>query len=184
MFNLPGDAKYLIRVINQLSNNQGKSLIGFPIFVYMSKKNYAMGHCFFGKDLFDNFPVRKLKMTKEQCVDIYPDGSKRDLAASIFAKCVQMVVDDIIDNNVDFKLPGLGRTQSYMRMNRTSGNQFKKAFKNGKWNDVDFLTSNFSGYQIVLDMESKKRTSRQKPIYLSSKDRQRIIDNVNAGKQY
>ena len=117
-----------------------------------------MGHCFTGKDLFDNFPVNKLKMSKEQCIATYPDGNKRDLAASIFTRSVQMVVDDIIDNNIDFKFPTLGRTQAYLRMKRTDGKQFKKAFKNGKWNDVDFLTSNFSGYQISLDMESRKRT--------------------------
>ena len=147
-------------------------------------RNYAMGHCFTGKDLFNNFPVNKLKMSKEQCVATYPDGSKRDLAASIFTRSVQMVIDDIINNNVDFKFPTLGQTQAYLRMKRTTGQNFKKAFKNGKWNDVDFLTSNFSGYQIVLDMESKKRTTRQKDIYLSPKDRDRITENTNLGKQY
>lgn len=147
-------------------------------------RNYAMGHCFTGKDLFNNFPVNKLKMSKEQCVATYSDGSKRDLAASIFTRSVQMVVDDIINNNVDFKFPTLGQTQAYLRMKRTTGQNFKKAFKNGKWNDVDFLTSNFSGYQIVLDMESKKRTTRQKNIYLSPKDRDRITENTNLGKQY
>ena len=147
-------------------------------------RNYAMGHCFTGKDIFNNFPVNKLKMSKEQCVATYPDGSKRDLAASIFTRSVQMVVDDIINNNVDFKFPTLGQTQAYLRMKRTTGQNFKKAFKNGKWNDVDFLTSNFSGYQIVLDMESKKRTTRQKDIYLSPKDRDRITENTNLGKQY
>ena len=147
-------------------------------------RNYAMGHCFTGKDLFNNFPVNKLKMSKEQCIATYPDGSKRDLAASIFTRSVQMVVDDIINNNVDFKFPTLGQTQAYLRMKRTTCQNFKKAFKNGKWNDVDFLTSNFSGYQIVLDMESKKRTTRQKDIYLSPKDRDRITENTNLGKQY
>ena len=147
-------------------------------------RNYAMGHCFTGKDLFNNFPVNKLKMSKEQCIATYPDGSKRDLAASIFTRSVQMVVNDIINNNVDFKFPTLGQTQAYLRMKRTTGQNFKKAFKNGKWNDVDFLTSNFSGYQIVLDMESKKRTTRQKDIYLSPKDRDRITENTNLGKQY
>ena len=146
-------------------------------------RNYAMGHCFTGKDLFNNFPVNKLKMSKEQCIATYPDGSKRDLAASIFTRSVQIVVDDIINNNVDFKFPTLGQTQAYLRMKRTTGQNFKKAFKNGKWNDVDFLTSNFSGYQIVLDMESKKRTTRQKDIYLSPKDRDRITENTNLGKQ-
>jgi hypothetical protein len=31
-------------------------------------------------------------------------------------------------------------------MNKTSGNNFKTAVKRGKWRDVDFLTSNFTGY--------------------------------------
>jgi hypothetical protein len=39
-------------------------------------------------------------------------------------------------------------------MNRTQGDKFKKAFKNGKWRDVDFIASNFSGYQLVLEMQS------------------------------
>ena len=143
-----------------------------------------MGHAFTGKDLFDNFPVRKLKMSKEQCVDIYSDGNKRDLAESIFLDSVQLVIDDIIDNNVHFKLPGIGRTQAYIHADRTEGKAFKKAFKNGKWNDVDFLMSNFSGYQLVLNMLSEKRLPRKKLIYLSSEDKQRLTDHTNAGKQY
>jgi hypothetical protein len=31
----------------------------------MSNKNYAMGHAFSLKDLFMNFPIEKLKMTKQ-----------------------------------------------------------------------------------------------------------------------
>lgn len=143
-----------------------------------------MGHAFSAKNLFMNFPVDKLKMTKEQCVNTYSDGNKRDLATSIFIRSLEMVIDDIIDNNVHFKFPGLGQTQAYMHMQRTSGNNFKKAFRNGKWNDVDFINSNFSGYQMVLDIQSKKRPSRVKPIYLSAEDRDRITENTNNGKQY
>ena len=150
----------------------------------MSNKNYAMGHAFSLHDIFMNFPVEKLKMTSDQCKETYSDGNKRDLAASIFAKSVQMVVDDIIDNNVHFKLPGMARTQAYMYMKRTEGKKFKKAFKNGKWNDIDFVMSNFSGYQLTLEMQSEKRLPREKPVYLSGKDKQRIVDNTNRGKQY
>lgn len=147
-------------------------------------KNYAVGHSFMAKDLFMNFPVDKLKMTKDQCIEIYSDGSKRDLAEQIFIKSLQMVVDDIIDNNTHFKLPGIGRTQAYLYMKRTAGNEFKKAFKNGKWRDVDFINSNFSGYQLTFEMQSEKRLPRQKPVYLAEKDKQRIIDNTNKGRQY
>jgi hypothetical protein len=52
----------------------------------MSNKNYAMGHAFSLKDLFMNFPIHKLKMTKQECIDVYSDGNKRDLAAQIFAR--------------------------------------------------------------------------------------------------
>lgn len=146
--------------------------------------NYATGHAFSLRDMFMNLPVRKLKMTTEQCKEIYSDGNKRDLAASIFADSVQLVIDDIIDNNTHFQFPKTGRTQAYLYMKRTEGKKFKKAFKNGKWNDVDFITSNFSGNQLVLEMQSEKRLPREKPIYLSGKDKQRITDNTNNGKQY
>lgn len=175
------EEKYIIDHINQLCKY--REAICLPIFV-MSDKNYAMGHAFSLHDTFMTFPVEKLKMTAEQCKKIYSDGSKRDLAASIFARSVQIVVDDIIDNNTYFKLPGLGRTQSYLYMKRTDGKQFKKAFKNGKWNDVDFIMSNFSGYQLEFKMESEKRLPRIKPVYLSGKYKQRIVDNTNQGKQY
>lgn len=180
MYKPLGDERYIINHINQLFNLQGGSKS--PYFCFMG--NYAMGHAFSLHDIFMNFPVRKLKMSTKQCKDIYSDGNKRDLAAAIFARSVQMVVDDIIDNNTYFKLPGMGRTQAYLYMKRTEGKKFKKAFKNGKWNDIDFIMSNFSGYQLEFKMESEKRLPRIKPIYLSGKDKQRIIDNTNQGKQY
>lgn len=131
-----------------------------------------------------NFNVEKLEMTPKQCIEIYSDGSKRDLAASIFITALEIIIDDIIENNTHFKLPGLGRTQSYLYMKRTSGEKFKKAFRNGKWRDVDFIESNFSGYQLVLEMQSGKRLPREKQVYLSPKDKQRITDYTNQGKQY
>lgn len=146
--------------------------------------NYALGHAFKLKDLFMNFPIKKFKMKSKKIVKVYSDGNKRDFAAGIFADSLELVINDIIDNNVHFKLPTLGRTQAYMYMKRTSGDKFKRAFRRGKWRDVDFVTSNFSGYQIVLSMESKKRTPRTKLIYLAPKLKQKITDYTNEGKQY
>ena len=143
-----------------------------------------MGHSFTCHDIFMNFPVRKLKMTPEQCKEVYSDGSKRDLAASIWMSSVRLILDDIIENNTQFKLPGMGRTQSYIQMKRTEGDDFKKAFRRGKWRDVDFITSNFCGYQLQFVMESKKRTRREKPIYLATRDKDKITEYNNQGKQY
>lgn len=144
----------------------------------------ALGHAFTCQDLFMNFPVEKLKMSPELCKEYYSDGSKRGFAASIWMESVRLIVNDIIENNIQFKLPTIGRNQAYVQMERTTGDAFKKAFKNGKWNDVDFITSNFSGYQIALVMESQKRPRRRKLIYLSAKDRDKITEHTNQGKQY
>lgn len=150
----------------------------------MIKNKLATGHAFTSRDIFMNLNINKLKMTPQQCKEVYSDGSKRDLAASIFLYSVRLIMQDIIDNGVQFKLPSMGRTSSYIEMQRTTGDEFKKAFKHGKWRDVDFITSNFSGYQLSFRMESKKRAQRIKPIYISSKFKDCITEYTNQGKQY
>jgi hypothetical protein len=60
---------------------------------------------------------------------IYSDGDKRSLSASIFNKGMQLIIEDIIENNVYFLLPSLGTNESYLYMDKTSGNDFKKAIR-------------------------------------------------------
>lgn len=182
MLTLLGIEKYLIRVINQ-HYKFGEMFIHLP-FLVLQSMNYAVGHCFSLRDLFMNFQIDKLSLSSKECKNIYSNQDKRNLAASIFGKSVQLVINDIIENNTHFQLPTLGRTQSFLYMDRTNGKAFKKAFKNGKWNDIDFINSNFNGYQIVLSIQSQKRLPRKKNIYLSPKDKQRITDYTNNGKQY
>lgn len=147
-------------------------------------KLLALGHAFRAKELFQNFPLSKMKLTKENCLKEYSDGNKRDLAASIFVRSIEMITDDIIENNIQFKFPGLGTTQAYLQMKRTEGSDFKDAFRRGKWRDIDFIKSNFCGYQLCLIMESLKRPMREKLIYLSKNKREKITEYVNKGKQY
>ena len=147
-------------------------------------QNFAMGHTFSAKDLFHNFPIDKLKMDYDTVRSIYSDGDKRSLSASIFTKGMQLIIEDIIENNVHFLLPTLGSSEAYLYMNKTSGNDFKKAFKRGKWKDVDFLTSNFTGYQLSLKVKSSKRPEKDKSIYLGYKHKDRITELTNEGKRY
>lgn len=152
--------------------------------VMKSEQNFAMGHTFSTKDLFYNFPIDKLKMDYNTVRSIYSDGDKRSLSASIFAKGMQLIVEDIIENNVHFLLPTLGSSESYLYMKKTSGNDFKKAVRNGKWRDVDFLTSNFTGYQLSMFVKSTKRPEKEKSIYLGYKHKDRITELTNEGKRY
>lgn len=148
------------------------------------EQNFAMGHAFTSQDLFHNFPIKKLKMDYNLVKKIYSDGDKRSLASSIFTRGLQMIVEDIIENNVHFLLPTIGSNEAYLYMKKTSGNNFKNAFKNGKWRDVDFLTSNFTGYQLALSVKSSKRPAKEKSIYLDCKHKDRITELTNEGKRY
>lgn len=148
------------------------------------EQKFAMGHTFSAKDIFHNFPIDKLKMDYDTVKKVYTDGDKRSLSASIFTKGMQLIVEDIIENNVHFLLPTLGSTESYMYMKKTSGKDFKNAFKRGKWRDVDFLASNFTGYQLAMSVKSKKRPEKEKLIYLGYKHKDRITELTNKGKRY
>ena len=153
------------------------------MFVKMKQK-FAMGHTFSAQEIFHNFPINKLKIDYDTVKKIYSDGDKRSLSASIFNKGMQLIIEDIIENNVHFLLPTLGSNESYLYMKKTSGKDFKNAFKKGKWNDVDFLTSNFTGYQLALSVKSPKRPEKEKPIYLGYKHKDRITELTNEGKRY
>ena len=68
-------------------------------------------------------------------------------------------------------------------MHKYDGEEFKKLRRAGKFTDVDFLASNFSGYQLGLDMYySDGRPFLHKPVYVDKKRKERITENTNNGK--
>lgn len=142
--------------------------------------NYATGYALNAQDLFENFKSRSVTFSKD---GTYVQHKKKK-AASIFLTCVRLVIQDIIDNNVQFKLPPVGNGASYLQMARTSGEQFKRAFRAGKWRDVDFLTSDFTGYQIKYYMEHKNKPAREKNIYLYNKHKNQITEKTNQAFTY
>lgn len=148
------------------------------------EQKFAMGHTFSAQEIFHNFPIKNLQIDYDSVRKIYSDGDKRSLSASIFMKGMQLIIEDIIENNTHFLLPNLGTNEAYLYMNKVSGNNFRKAFKNGKWRDVDFLTSNFTGYQLALKVKSPRRPEKIKSIYLGYKHKDRITELTNDGKRY
>ena len=100
----------------------------------------------------------------------------------IFRECVKEVLNDIVDNNVTFVLPTQGRFAE-MHVKRTYGEDFKRARRSGKWRDVDFLSSGFSGNEIVLNIKSGNFI-KSKTVYVDKNIKNKITENTNKGKQY
>lgn len=166
MHKVLGTEKHLEKVIKVLFKREASKV---SLFLFMG--NYSLGHSFNADHLFERFPIKKSKVDRKK-------------AKSIFISALEYIINDIIENNVEFKLPGIGSSYGTIFVNRTTGDSFKKAFKNGKWRDVDFITSNFSGYQLALKMCHERKLPKQKPIYLSPRDKQKLTDKTNEGKQY
>lgn len=143
---------------------------------------YALGCAFNLNDMFLNFPFKKLKFTCEDCKNINGNPHRDVLIKQIFRECFKIIIDDIIDNNITFNLPTSGK-KSNIHMRKIRGNEFKNLRKSGKWRDVDFLESNFTGYEICLYIY-RKTLPRIKTIYVDKKRKQKITDNTNKGIQY
>lgn len=145
--------------------------------------NYAVGHAFNTNDIFYKLDKKKLSsITSKLSQEITGDAHKDTLIGKIFKESIKVVLNDIIENNVTFQLP-LGKSDIHVL--RVDGEDFKKARRKGKWKDVDFLASFFSGYQLVLNMYNKDGgVTRTKLIYVDKELKNKLTQNTNNGKQY
>lgn len=141
---------------------------------------FPRGHAFTLNDLFLNFRHKKLKLTCDESERYYKDRHKKTPAKRILTECIKLVLEDVIENNVTFKLPGC---KADIHMQAIKDDDFKKARERGAFPDVDFLKSNFTAYRPYLYMYSAGRT-RMKQIRTSKQYTQRIDQYTNEGKKY
>lgn len=146
-------------------------------------KKYALGCAFNLEDILGNFPYKKLKITCKECANITGDNHRSSIVKKIFRYHVKLVIEDIISNNITYWLPLTGQKKCNIHMKMVRGDAFKNLRQAGKWEDIDILKSNFSGYQLSLFMLGN-RTPRVKSIYLNKDYRDRISHNTNEGMQY
>lgn len=145
-------------------------------------KHLALGWACNLNDLFVRFPYEKCKsmlgLTKTK---------KKQLVKKVFRQGVEEVLNDIIENNVTFNVPKLGYYKGEIHMEPIQGEEFIRLRENGKFKDVDFLESLFTGYQMYLFISGKRDNflSRRKfPIYISKFLKDKITKYTNEGKRY
>ena len=148
----------------------------------MTNKWYSTGCAFNMDEMFMNFPYKKLKLSCDDCFKINGDLHRDKLVKKVFRECVKMVLNDVIDNNVTFQLP-TGQKKCDIHMKKVQDEAFKNLRRSGKWNDVDFISSNFTGYELGLYMYGI-RDPRVKTIYVNKELKNKITENTNKGMQY
>lgn len=143
---------------------------------------FATGYTLGLKDMFCNFNIKRLKLSAKTCEELIGNRHKERIVFKVFNYALKLIIDDIINKSITFKLP-TGKQSSVIKMKRFEDDEFKKARRNGKWSDVDFLASNFSGNQMVFQYMSRG-VWLEKLIYLDKSNKDLITKYTNEGKQY
>lgn len=137
-----------------------------------------MKHSFSATDLYRGWNTRKFLRFK------YANNKNnkvRLVCGAIFAYCIALILNDLIQNGVTFKFP---QADSYLEMACISGDEFKKAYANDDgFAQVDYLASNFKTYypqfRSVRNGKIKKRR-----VILDKIRQSQLINLINSGRMY
>lgn len=105
----------------------------------------------------------------------------RKYLGSIFMELIELAIDDIIDNNVTFKLTLMFDRKGTLQIRPIQGDAFKRLMQKGSFQGLDFLKTNFIGYRLFY---SSNKRGIDRLVTLDNKNKQRIIDNANNGMKY
>lgn len=147
-------------------------------------KHFAVGWACNLNEIFVRFPYEKCKNLIKQ----YRNKKlQRQKIKQVFREGVNVILEDIIDNNVTFKVQGIGYQGGEIHFEPVSGEEFKRVYAKGKFRGVDFLESLFTGYQLYLYIHGKRDDflhRRKTPIYFGGYLKEKLIQNINQGKIY
>lgn len=139
---------------------------------------------FSSQDLFDNINFAQFGWS-HAFYKLFKTDRWKKLVGMVFTYFIYQVILDIIENNVTFEFPlkGAARAEFYVKV--FTGERFRKLYQAGKWEDIDFLNSEFTGYQIYFRYKTKRGQEKEKPVYISHKNARDIFHKkINEGKKY
>jgi hypothetical protein len=104
-----------------------------------------------------------------------------DALSNPFKYCFGLIINRILDEKVRFKIPAT--TEAYIDFEIVSGDKFIKHRQNGRFSEIDFIESDFTGYALTYYFKAKAY-QKSVPIYLAGELKQRFLNNINTGTKY
>lgn len=147
-------------------------------------KHFALGWACNLNDIFVRFPYEKFKSLMK---NYKTKQLRRQKVKQVFREGTQQILNDIIENNTTFKIQGVGYQGGEIHMEAIRGSDFEKVRKNGKFRNIDFLESLFTGYQMYLYIHGKSDNflhRKKYPIYVNKVLRDKLVKYTNEGKVY
>ena len=146
--------------------------------------HFALGWACNLNDIFVRFPYEKCKSLIE---NIRVKHLMKRKVKQVFRAGIDAVLNDIVENNATFVLPKLGYYGGEIHMEPIKGKEFERLKAKGKFKNIDFLETMFTGYQMYLYLNGKRDNflhRRKFPIYMGRFYRDKLTKYTNEGKNY
>lgn len=104
----------------------------------------------------------------------------RKYLGSIYMELMNLVVDDIIENNANFKLSLMFERKGSLQIKPIRDERFKYLMQNGSFQGLDFLKTDFTGYGLFYLCDK----THDRFIAVNKDTKKRIIDKANDGMKY
>ena len=76
--------------------------------------------------------------------------NKWDYCSSVLIYFLILVINDIIDNNITFEIPCVGKKEARIYVKCYSDDEFVELYKKGKFKGIDYIKSGFKGYELMF----------------------------------
>lgn len=103
-----------------------------------------------------------------------------NICEKILSSLLHKIVNDIIENKTYVEIPRFwGSAIIYMR--KINGDEFVDRYRNGEFNDVDYLVSNYTGYKISIKNSSFDEIN---DVTVDCDTKDKITELTNRGYRY
>ena len=104
-----------------------------------------------------------------------------DTIADPFKYCLGLVLNKVIDEKIRFKIPV--KSEAYIDFEIVTGDKFLQQRQNGRFSEIDFVESDFTGYFLNYFFKAKAY-QKQMPIYIGGELKKKFLEGINSGTKY
>lgn len=133
-------------------------------------------------ELYTNVPDKILDLTRSEVIRAtrWEGTSHGDNIGLVFKYCMSLVFHKMLDERLRFKIP---EKTAYIDFEISSGDKFISDRQDGRFSEIDFIESDFTGYfmRYYYDTKSYQKST---PIYLGGVLKKKFLNNINSGIKY
>ena len=146
-------------------------------------RTYRTGYCFTSKDLFDTMNKKELNITTKMYKE-YKADTVAEFCAQVLTYFFYLIVLDIIENNATFVFSLNSQIRSAtLGIKCFTDEVFQRQYAMGRFEGIDFLQSNFKGYQLYM-FYKKGNEWKEKPCFINKKLKDVFYEKINNGMVY